>query len=285
MKQDRADLLIIGGGVLGTFHAWHALKSGLSVILLERHSAPRGATVRNFGQVVPSGMDRKWQGYGRESLEIYKSIQQQFDISVRQAGSIYLASDDEELQLLEELHDINRDEGYSSELWTPSRCSTRYPQLRISDCCGGLFFPEEVSVNPRVMIHRLHLLLREQAGFRSSFQTCVAELSAQSGGVTAFTTDGRRFAARRAILCCGSEFQTLFPDLFRDSDLQGVGLQMLRLKPQPEVSLPGNILTGLSIRRYESFSQCPSWRDIKSKGAGGQLRSEMGYSHPVETGI
>jgi FAD dependent oxidoreductase TIGR03364 len=265
MKRDRADLLIIGGGVLGTFHAWHALQRGLSVILLERRAAPRGATVRNFGQVVPSGMDRKWQRYGRESLDIYKSIQQQFDISVRQAGSIYLASDKEELRLLEELHAINVDEEYSSELWTSSQCLRRYPQLRPDYSRGGLFFPEEISVNPRVMIHRLHEFLKSQPDFASHFQTYVTELSAQSDGVTAVTTDGRTFAADRAIVCNGSEFQTLYPHLFRDSDLQAVGLQMLRLKPQSNVALPGNILTGLSIRRYESFSQCPSWANIKSK--------------------
>ena len=51
--QKNADLLIIGGGVLGSFFAYQALERGLSVVLLERHGAPAGATVRNFGQVVP----------------------------------------------------------------------------------------------------------------------------------------------------------------------------------------------------------------------------------------
>ena len=82
------DLLIVGGGILGTFHAYHALRKGLKVALLEKDGLPVGATVRNFGQVVPSGMNAKWQPLGRRSLEIYQTIQQQFDISVRQNGSI-----------------------------------------------------------------------------------------------------------------------------------------------------------------------------------------------------
>lgn len=60
------DLIVVGGGVLGTFHAYHALKKNLKVLLIERNSVPQGATVRNFGQVVPSGMDLKWQNFGRK---------------------------------------------------------------------------------------------------------------------------------------------------------------------------------------------------------------------------
>ena len=259
------DLMVIGGGVLGAFHAYHAVQRGLSVVLLERDAAPRGATVRNFGQVVPSGLDRHWQRFGRESLAIYQSLQARFDLSVRQQGSIYLASDDEERTLLEELHELDHDVDYPSELWTASQCRTRYPQLRADYCRGGLFYPAEVSVNPRVMIHRLLGFLAEQPAFASHFRAGVRELTTSgSGRVTAATQDGRLFTADKAIVCCGSDFQTLFPDRFRDSGLETVKLQMLRLAPSPQAELPGNILTGRSIRRYESFSQCRSWPAIKA---------------------
>ena len=86
--DDTTDLLVIGGGILGTFHAYHALERGLTVRLVERNAAPRGATVRNFGQVVPSGLDQHWQTFGRESLRIYQAIQERFDISVSQPGHV-----------------------------------------------------------------------------------------------------------------------------------------------------------------------------------------------------
>lgn len=261
----QSDLLIIGSGVLGAFHAYHALRCGLTVTLLERNPAPQGATVRNFGQVVPSGLDRQWQNFGRESLEIYQAIQSQFDISMRQLGSIYLASDDEEIGLLEELQAINAADDYPSQLWTPQKCCREYPGLRSDYCRAGLFFPDEVSVNPRIMIHRLLGYLKNQPGFQSYFDSCVHDLTVTADGRTqATTTDGRSCVAERTILCCGSEFQSLYPERFRNSDLETVKLQMLRLRPQQSVSMPGNILTGLSIRRYESFSQCPSWATIKA---------------------
>lgn len=61
--------------------------------MIEKDKAPQGATVRNFGQVVPSGMNEKWQAYGRESLEIYKEIHAGVDLSLRNQGTVYLASD------------------------------------------------------------------------------------------------------------------------------------------------------------------------------------------------
>ena len=262
--NNRFDLIIIGGGVLGTFHAYHALKRGLTVALLERTAAPRGATVRNFGQIVPSGSDRQWQPFGRESLKIYKSIQSKFDITVRELGSIYIASDDQEVALIEELAAINAEDGYASELWSAQKCRDRYPNLRGDYCRGGLFFPEEISVNPRQMIHRLHEYLRSNAGFEVHYQTCVGELNVDERTVLARTSRGQTILADRAIVCSGSEFQMLYPDIFSASDIDAVKLQMARLKPAVNTKLPGNILTGLSIRRYESFAQCPSWKEIKA---------------------
>ena len=40
---------------------------------------------------------------------------------------------------------------------------------------------------------------------------------------------------------------------------------MLRTRPQAGYRLPGSILTGWSIRRYEAFYECPSFKEIKAK--------------------
>ena len=39
---------------------------------------------------------------------------------------------------------------------------------------------------------------------------------------------------------------------------------MLKSRQQKDVQLKGNILTGYSIRRYESFSDCPSYSSVNS---------------------
>lgn len=263
--MQKFDLIVVGGGVLGTFHAYHALKKGLKVALIEKNDRPIGATVRNFGQVVPSGMDAKWQQYGRKSLEIYKEIQTQFDIKIQQNGSIYIASNEEEIQLIEELAAINQKNSYPSELWTKAKCLEKYPNLNSEYCKGALFFPEEISADPRYMIHRIHAWLQTQANFSIFYKTKIKEIDSKGSNCKLYDQFENVYLAEKVIICSGDEFETLYPKLFLESDLELVKLQMLRLKSQQKVAIPGNILTGLTVRRYESFQECPSYKAIKAK--------------------
>ncbi len=269
------DLIVVGGGVLGTFHAYHAINSGLKVALVERDGKPQGATVRNFGQVVPSGMDTKWQAYGRESLCIYKKIQSKFDISVRQEGSIYLASNEGEVQLLEELHTINVSNAYPSELLTKEQCLAKYPNLRSEYVKAGLFFPEEIMVEPRVMINRLHQYLGK-SGVDLYMGETILECDVLRNGVQLYTAQNRLLSAEKVIICNGSDFKTLYPQLFNDSDLVVSKLQMMQTKVQPNYRLPSSVLTGLSIRRYEAFAECPSFAAIKAKEDVGSFEKKWG---------
>ncbi|MCC6281095.1 MAG: TIGR03364 family FAD-dependent oxidoreductase, partial [Saprospiraceae bacterium] len=274
--QQHYDLLIIGGGVLGTFHAYQALEKGLSVAVLDKNKLARGSSVQNFGQVVPSGMNTKWQQYGRKSLEIYKSIQAQFDISVRQNGSVYIASNEEELTLLEELAVLNQQQDYPSQMLTKQECLQRYEGLRADYCLGGLFFPEEITVEPRVATHRIRQYLEEQKGLHYFPQTLAVEVEALRDSCQIVASDGRLFHAAQVLVCSGYEFQTLFPNEYAQSDLQACKLQMLLLEQQPTQVIPGSILTGLSIRRYESFSECPSYPAIKAKEEPDSLAKKWG---------
>ena len=259
------DLIVIGGGVLGTFHAYHALQQGFSVAVFEKDKEPVSATVRNFGQVVPSGMDTKWQQYGRESLAVYNDIQGKFDITVRNNGSVYLASNDEEVQLIEELSLINKKNGYESHLLTKEQCLDKYKGLRSDYVKAGLFFPQEVTVEPRSMINRLREYLMAEKGLHFYGNTKIVNCNEVNGDVEVHTANGEIFKAAKVIICCGSEFKTLYPEIFAQSDLEVTKLQMMQTKPQPGYNLKGSILTGLSIRRYEAFYECPSFAAIKAK--------------------
>lgn len=266
MNNKKYDLIVIGGGVLGTFHAFHALKKGLSVLILEKNSYPQGATVRNFGQVVPSGMNAKWQAYGRESLKTYKEIQSQFDISIRQNGTVYIASNEEELQLIEELHQINKNNSYESKMLTKQQCLETYQGLKDSYCLGALFFPQEVTVEPRIMINRLRTYMIDHLALHYIPNTTVMHTEEINETVVVATATGTQYEATKVCICNGNDFKALYPEIYNESDLEVSKLQMLQTKSQPNnYKLNGSILTGLTIRRYEAFTECPSWNSIKEK--------------------
>jgi FAD dependent oxidoreductase TIGR03364 len=267
------DLIVVGAGVLGTFHGYHAARLGKRVLLTEKDQYPVNATVRNFGQAVPSGMPEDWLEYGRRGLHFYKSIQEEFDISVRQNGSVYIASDEDEQQLIHELKERMDQRSYSCQLMDTDQSMAKWPSLKKSYCKEALFFPEEVSVEPEKLIYRLlaycvskfpHLIYKPS--------TTVIDCDSNGNSVTIRTNHKETFTANKLLVCNGGEFKILFSDFFQKSGIQVSKLQMLRTLPMPSVSLDGNILTGLTIRRYESFQECPSFARIK----------KMGHSHPLQ---
>lgn len=276
MKDNAFDVVIVGGGILGVSHAYHCLQAGLKVAILERDGAPQGASVRNFGQVVPSGFGATWQQLGRKSLECYKEIQAKADISVRQEGTIYVASDESEEQLLQELAEINKGNDYTSQLLSQEECLARYPLLKSCYVRCGLLFPEEVIVDPSVAVNRITDYCKDMLGLAYFSRHAVVEISQGSDRVHVFTSAGRIFTANKVLVCSGSDFSTLYPELFRTSPIRLVKLQMMDTVPQKQARLQGSLLTGWTIRRYESFKECPSYAEIKAKEDAFSFQREHG---------
>jgi D-hydroxyproline dehydrogenase subunit beta len=267
------DLIVVGAGALGAFHAYFALKKGLKVLLLEKDTRPVEATVRNFGQIVPSGMSEdEWFAYGKASTETYLDIQSRFDISMRQNGSSYLASSETEMQVLEEKHARYQALGYDSQLLSPAQCRQRIESLKADYCYGGLFFPQEVTAEPALMIHRLlaHMVEQMELDYRPS--TPVVACASNDAGCEVTDSFGRRYQAPKVLICNGRDLKFLFPEVYFNSDLQICKLQMLATYPMPEVKLPGSILTGLSIRRYYAFKNCPSYQLLNPEDVDPALR-------------
>ncbi|RYY19317.1 MAG: TIGR03364 family FAD-dependent oxidoreductase [Cytophagaceae bacterium] len=267
------DVIIVGAGALGAFHAYFALQQGLKVLLLEKDARPMEATVRNFGQIITSGMaEGEWFDYARVSLATYQKIQAEYDISIRQNGSLYLASTALEMQVLEEKHARYQALGYPSRVLTAAQCQQRLPAVRASYCVGGLLFEQEVTAEPDQLIHRLlaYLVARFQLDYRPA--TPVREVAAGTADATVIDARGQRYTAAQVLVCSGRDCQLLFPDVFAQSDLQLVKLQMLATYPLPQVRLPGSVLTGLSLRRYAAFKACPSFGALLAEDMDPNLR-------------
>lgn len=263
MNQKKYDLIVIGSGVLGTFHAYFALEQGKKVLMIEKDLRPQEATVRNFGQVVPSGFAvGRWNTYGRFSMEVYKRIQERFDIGIRNNGSCYVASDVQEAALLEEMRQRFRDTDYESVLWTKEQVLERYPQMKTDYVHSGLFFPQEVSAEPEKMIHLLHQYMQqtwpEQLEIKYSCPALHALVA--NDQVEVITAGGHTATSEHAFVCTGRDFKILFPEHFMNSGLVVSKINMMATYAQQQVLLPGNVLTGLSIRRYESFKSCDAYR-------------------------
>ena len=266
------DLAVVGAGVVGTFHAYHALQKGKKVVLFERDQRPNEATVRNFGQVVPSGMSAKWHPIGRRAVEIYREIQAQTDLGLYENGSTYIASDEEEMAVLEEVTAMYRSLDYPCELWNVAQVLEHLPPVRKSYAVGALHFPTEFSILPREMIHRLLAWLSQHPNLEYRPHTTIRSIQDRNDRIHLEDHTGTKWSSEKAIVASGREFKTLFPEHFRESGMKVSKLQMMLTRPLPQVKLPGNILTGLTIRRYDAFKEVPAYQKLTEKPEHQELK-------------
>ncbi|MBV9278714.1 MAG: TIGR03364 family FAD-dependent oxidoreductase [Chloroflexi bacterium] len=267
----RADVIVIGAGVLGAFHAYFAARKGLKVLLLERNALPNDASVRNFGMIPRTivGTEGPWAGFARASADLYRAIQREHDISVSQRGSLYIGSTALENTVLQEFAQRFADR-YNCLYIDKGDLLARYPFIRDAYARGGLHFPGDLGLDPRVMLRRLIPYLGalgvEYAPETSALAVEVAghECRVQTGRDTSFV-------AGHVFICSGADTATLFREVLAESGLRVCKLQMMRTVPLPGVRLSPSILSGLSIRRYPAFSSCPSYPLLQAEGVGEKL--------------
>lgn len=267
MIKSKYDVVVVGAGILGTFHAQALAQIGKKVAVFEKDATPREATVRNFGQVVPSGFPNgRWHQYGRFSTALYKSIQEKKDVGIHPNGSLYIASDESEMQLLVELQAQFQATDYPSELLTKEQVLAHSPLLKASYPVGGLFFKQEVSSESRRLIRSIQDFMQETNDVDFFYETAVIKTNTTSSGVEVKLANGKTVECEKVFICNGRDFQILYPEIFKNAPIEISKLQMMVSTPI-HTPLPGNILTGMTIRRYESFKECPSYGLLDPKNS------------------
>ncbi len=272
-NSNHADVIVIGAGVLGAFHAYFAAQKGYKTLLLERNALPTDASTRNFGMVVQSIVEAEgeWAEYAHASREIYQALQQECDISVNVPGSLYLASTDAERTVLEEFAQLYATM-YNCEYLSATEARYRYPFAQVDYCQGALHFSHDFTIEPRRLLKQWIPYFTEREQVRYVPYTTV--VSVESSGKQCIVKDARGniFTAEQVFVCSGAEYRTLFPEFFRTSGLRICKLQMMQTIALPPRTLPLSILSGLSILRYPAFKSTPSYATLRQQPVDDDLR-------------
>ncbi len=268
-----ADIIVVGAGVLGTFHAYFAAQKGYKVLLIERNTFPNDASTRNFGMVVRSIVETtsEWATFARDTREIYQTIQQEQDISAKVTGSLYIASTDAERAVLEEFAQ-GYAATYSCTYLTADEALYRYSFIQASYCAGALFFADDLTIEPRRLLRQLIPYVTQTSSVHYIPNTTI--VNAESNGQQCVLKDahGNTYTAERVFICSGADYQTLFPDLFAKSGLRVCKLQIMQTVPQPRI-LPHSILSGLSILRYPAFKSCTAYHILEQQPVDKDLKN------------
>ena len=241
-----------GFGVLGFW--------GFGVTVIERSSKSIGASVRNFGMVLPIAQpDGILFERAMHSRRIWKSLCDDAKIWYDEVGSLQLAYAADEWQVLSELSDIYKHRGYQL-LNSEQTCSLSYPIVQ-RNLHGSLYSKDEIIVDPREAISKIPEFLFERYGVQFIWNTTATSITRD----TVFA-GSKSYSADEIFVCSGSDFETLFPEEFANQNITKCKLQMMRMTAQDGNTRIGPMLcAGLSLINYSSFSVSPTHAQLKAR--------------------
>ena len=147
----RAQVIIVGGGIIGTATAYHLAKLGISdVVLLERKMLACGTTWHAAGLVGRLRTSPTVTRLAEYTVELLRRLPEETGIAtgVRLPGALNIADSDEQmteyLRLASQRHRFNLE----AEVLTPAEIAERCPVLNTEGLVGGVYLREDGQADP-----------------------------------------------------------------------------------------------------------------------------------------
>lgn len=224
--MNTADVVIIGGGIIGASCAYFLSEKNLDVHLLERHFPASGTSRACDGLVL---LWDKTPGaeltLAKKSLNLWVQLNESLeaDFGFERAGTILLAEEDAHLQAGQEKAEMIWQNGQRAEVLDSHTLRDLEPELA-PDLAGGILFPDDLQVDPRRATLAL-LAAAQENGLTLHTGTEVLEIKhAQSGDQSIFkiVTPGNEISTPIVICAAG---------VWSNGIAQMVGLE-LPIKPR-----------------------------------------------------
>lgn len=264
LMQNKAEVAVVGGGILGLAHAFLLARRGRKVVLFEKGLRACGASVRNFGMLWPIGQPAgEMHELALDSRKIWLEALQAARLSYRATGSLHVAHHPDEAEVLREFAEIGPAAGYACQWLSASETLSRSNAVVADNLQGALWSETEITVDPREVAANLGAWLKDN-GVDCRYGSAVRRIDLP----IVETASGERWEVDAAVLCTGDDFQTLYPEVFAASGLTRCKLQMMRTAAQPDNWQLGPALAaGLTLRFYKAFAICGTLAKLKARVA------------------
>jgi sarcosine oxidase subunit beta len=203
---EKADVVIVGGGIMGLALAWNLAGLGQkNILVLERGYLCEGASGRNGGGVRATWGTPMLIELAKESIAFMGRFAQELGINVwlRKGGYLFLAHDDETLRKLEAGAELQRKYGLATRMIGPGEAGDIVPELDISKFIAASWNPDDGVVFPWPFVWGYADGARKR-GARVETFTRVTGLEVSGGRVRGVLTDRGRVAADRVVIASGA---------------------------------------------------------------------------------
>ncbi len=246
--------IVIGAGIVGLAMTRSLGERGYRVTVFERNDKAVGASIRNFGMIWPIGQPNNGL-YERaiKSREIWKQVCGETGLWYDEVGSLHLAYETTEQQVMEEFVAANQSTRPVRVL-QPAEAAALSPAVRTEGLKCALWSGDEIIIESRVAIEKLPRYLTEKYGAVFHFNTAITAIEGNQ-----VKAGKQQWQADEIYVCSGADFETLYPEVFAANHFTRCKLQMMRLVAQPENWRIGPALCGgLSMVHYKGFEVAAS---------------------------
>ncbi|MGE5141298.1 MAG: NAD(P)/FAD-dependent oxidoreductase [Rudaea sp.] len=207
MLPRSADIVIVGGGCMGTSAAYYLANQGAgSVLLLERDKfLGTGSTGRNAGGVRYQFSTEVNIRLSIFSLDVIRNFEELFGVSAayRPIGYLFLLSSPEEVASFNANIDLAHRVGVPWVRYLePEEIAALAPLVNLEGILGGSYCPRDGLADPNSVTQGFSQAA-SRCGAQIETETTVTGVRIESGRVAAVETDRGRVATRTVVNCAG----------------------------------------------------------------------------------
>ena len=149
--EKTADIVIIGGGIIGTSIAYSlAQKNAKGVVLLEKGMLGEGSTAKCAGGIRAQFSTEINIRFSLESFKTWNRFEEitGVDLGFKRVGYLFLATTEDEWAVFKANADLQQRFDIPVELLSPQEIQYRWPYLKVDDLKGGTFCSRDGYAGP-----------------------------------------------------------------------------------------------------------------------------------------
>lgn len=150
-----ADVVIVGGGVMGVSVAWHLAAKGIkNIVVIEKSRFGKGSSAKPLGGVRANFSDPANIALGKRSLERFQSFKEDFgiDIGLHTVGYLFLARNEDETQCLITSTEVQNSMGVEARVVDPQEAAQINPFLDPSALTAAAYTPNDGYAEPAKVV-------------------------------------------------------------------------------------------------------------------------------------
>jgi sarcosine oxidase subunit beta len=149
-----AEVVVVGGGVVGCSVAFHLAEAGVDVLLVERDTYGAGSSSKAAGGVRACFSDAVNVALGKRSLALLRDIGTRpgGEIDLHTCGYLFLLTTAEQIEEFGHAVEVHRSLGVRSSLVDTAEAARRSPLAHTDDVLGACWSPDDGTVTPEAVV-------------------------------------------------------------------------------------------------------------------------------------